>query len=93
VLLEFPESEPVMHTQTSTAQLKDEVYRRMYRLEECRSGAELGLALALLRGWIATDSKREGVGDREWLSMVSPICLQMIETALKRNRPALPCAQ
>jgi len=62
----------------------------MYRLEEGCSGAELGLALALLRAWVATDSKPEGAGNREWLSKVSPICLQMIETALKQNaRPSL----
>jgi hypothetical protein len=82
-----------MHAQTSTAQLKDEVYRQMYRLEEGRSGAELGLALALLRAWIAKGSKREGAGNREWLGKVSPICLQMIETSLNQNAPALPCAR
>jgi hypothetical protein len=70
----------------------DEVYREMYQLEAGRSGAELGLALALLRAWIATDSKREAAGNREWLSKVSPICLQMIEAALKQNAPPLPCA-
>jgi len=80
-----------MHART--AQLKDEVYRQMFRLEEGRSGAELGLTLALLRAWIATNSKRQGAGNREWLIKVSPICLQMIEAALKRNAPALPCAQ
>jgi hypothetical protein len=82
-----------MHAQTSTAQLKDEVYRQMFRLEEGRSGSELGLAVSLLRAWIATDSKREGGGNREWLSKVSPICLQMIATALKQNASTLPCAR
>jgi hypothetical protein len=72
--------------------LMDEVYREMYLLEAGRSGAELGLALALLRAWVATDSKPEGAGNREWLSMVSPICLQMIETAMNQNAPPLPCA-
>jgi len=82
-----------MHARTQIARLKDEVYRQMYRLEEGRSGAELGLALALLRTWIATDSKPEGAENRKWLRKVSPICLQTIESALKRNAPALPCAQ
>jgi hypothetical protein len=82
-----------MHARTPIAQLKDEVYRQMFRLEEDRSGAELGLTLALLRAWIATNAKRQGAGNREWLIKVSPICLQMIEAALKRNTPALPCAQ
>ncbi len=63
----------------------------MYRLEGGRSGSELSLALALLRAWIATDSKPEGVGIREWLSKVSPICLQMIDAALRQNPPTLPC--
>jgi hypothetical protein len=31
----------------------------MFRLEEGRPGAEMGLALALLRAWMATDSKPE----------------------------------
>lgn len=79
-----------MHARTPIAQRKDEVYRQMFRLEEGRSGAELGLALALLRAWIATDSKPEGARNREWLSKVSPICLQMIETTLKQKVPALP---
>ena len=30
-------------------QLKDEVYRQMFRLEESRTGAAMGLALALVR--------------------------------------------
>ena len=82
-----------MHARTPIARLKDEIYRQMFRLEEGRSGSELGLALALLRTWIATDSKSEGAGNREWLSKVSPICLQMIEAALKKNALTLPCAQ
>jgi len=83
----------VMHARTRTTRLEDEVYRQMFRLEEGRSGSELGLALALLRAWIATDSNPECAGNREWLSKVSPICLQMIATALKRNALTLPCAR
>jgi hypothetical protein len=82
-----------MHARTPAAQLKDEVYRQMFRLEEGRSGAELGLARALLRAWIATGSKPEGAGNRKWLSKVSPICLQMIETALNQNAPTFPSAR
>jgi hypothetical protein len=63
--------------------LKDEVYRQMFRLEESRSGAEMGLALALIRAWLATDSKPDSGEERAWLKKVSPICLQMIENALK----------
>ena len=93
MLLVFPDSEPVMHARTRTTRLEDEVYRQMFRLEEGRSGSELGLALALLRAWIATDSNPEGAGNRECLGKVAPICLQMIEATLKQNAPALPCAQ
>jgi len=82
-----------MRTKLRSGRIRDEVYRQMFRLEEGRSGSELGLALALLRTWIATDSKSEGAGNREWLSKVSPICLQMIEAALKKNALTLPCAQ
>lgn len=63
--------------------LKDEVYRQMFRLEESRSGAEMGLALALLRAWLAIDDTSENSASLNWLKQVSPICLQMIETALK----------
>ena len=64
-------------------QLKDEVYRQMFRLEESRPGAEMGLALALVRAWLADDFKPESGEERDWLKKVSPICLQMIEKSLK----------
>jgi hypothetical protein len=95
-------SEKPMHTrrrtaqvnaaQLSTAQLKDEVYRQMFRLEENRRGADLALALALLRAWIAADDKPRDVEDRDWLRKVSPICLQMIEAAARANA-SIACAQ
>jgi cell division FtsZ-interacting protein ZapD len=74
-------------------QLKDEVYRQMFRLEESRPGAEMGLALALLHAWLAADSKSESGEERDWLKKVSPICLQMIETALKAGVATIPCAK
>jgi len=74
-------------------QLKDEVYRQMFRLEESRPGAEVGLALALARAWVDSDSKPESSEERDWLKKVSPICLQMIEAALKVGVATIPCAK
>jgi len=63
--------------------IKDEVYRQMFLLEESRPGSEMGLALALLRAWLAADSKPADDEERDWLKKVSPICVEMIEAALK----------
>ena len=71
-------------------QLKDEVYRQMFLLEESRSGAEMGLALALLRAWLAADSKPANDEERDWLTKVSSICLEMIEAALHANATVRP---
>jgi hypothetical protein len=73
--------------------LKDEVYRQMFRLEEDRPGAEMGLALALLRAWLAADSRPGSAENRDWLKKVSPICLQMIEADLKFGVATIPCAK
>ena len=51
--------------------IKDEVYRQMFRLEESRPGAEMGLALALLRAWLAADSKPASDEERDWLKKIS----------------------
>lgn len=67
--------------------LKDEVYRQMFRLEESRPGAEMSLALALLRAWVAFGAKA-GSGERgAWLKTISPICLAMIDAAQARSCP------
>ncbi|MGO9437208.1 MAG: hypothetical protein ACLPH3_16670 [Terracidiphilus sp.] len=73
--------------------VKDEVYRQMFRLEECRPGAEMRLALALLRAWLAADSKPDGGEEREWLKKVSKICVQMIETAVQTGSTPPPDVQ
>ena len=75
------------------SRLKDDVYRQMFRLEERRPGTEMALALALLRAWLASGSKPECGEERDWLMKVSPICLQMIETALKAGVATIPCAK
>lgn len=73
--------------------LKDEVYRQMFRLEESRPGAEMGLALALLYAWLAAYTKHDSSEEREWLKTISPICLQMIEAALRTGGTLPPCVQ
>jgi hypothetical protein len=73
--------------------LKDEVYQQMFRLEESRPGAEVGLALALVRAWLAADSKPGSGEGQDWLKKVSPICLQMIETALNAGVTTISCAK
>jgi hypothetical protein len=70
--------------------IKDEVYRQMFLLEECRPGAEMGLALALLRAWMSADSKPANEEQRDWLKKVSPICLEMIEAGLQAGGTAHP---
>ena len=66
-----------------SARVKDEVYRQMFRLEEARPGAEMGLALALLRAWLAVGSAPACNEDRDWLKKISPIGIEMIETSLQ----------
>ncbi len=72
------------------APLQDEVYRQMFRLEEGRRGAESSLALALLRAWLAVDCGPETDPEREWLKKISPICVEMIEQALRKSVAAPP---
>ena len=74
-------------------QLKDEVYRQMFLLEERRTGAEVGLALALLRAWLAVESRPASDEERDWLKKISPICLDMIEAAFHVPSSAHPCAE
>jgi hypothetical protein len=83
---------PRQSAHARTVHLKDEIYRQMFRLEENRPGADLGLAIALLRAWIATGMGQETAVDRDWLVTLSPICLQMIEAAQTTNPAALRCA-
>ena len=59
--------------------INDRLMNVMYRLEASRPGAELALAIALLRAWIASDSETEMPHSREWLKTICPICLDMIE--------------
>lgn len=65
---------------------QDEVYRELYRLEAHRLGAEMGLALALLRAWVAAGFPAEDCRDWEWLRAITPLGLQMIESSLDSIR-------
>lgn len=93
----MPERERVTKSTTSRrnrgVRIKDEVYRQMFRLEEHRHGAEIGLALALLRAWLASDLESERSGEKDWLKKISPICLEMIEAALRVGATVRPCEQ
>ncbi len=74
-------------------ELKDEVYRHMFRLEERRPGAERDLAIALLRAWVTLDSELGGGNTRQWLKKICPICLAMIEAAPSAGESGARCAQ
>ena len=74
-------------------QLKDEVYRQMFRLEEGRSGAELDLTIALLRAWLASDCEPDVSKSREWLKKICPVCLLMIEARRQASNSDQPCIQ
>jgi len=80
-----------MCARRQSVRLRDEVYRQMFRLEESRPGAEMDLALALLRAWMVAESLPEHRAEQEWLKKISPICLQMIESALRANDAAVHC--
>jgi len=84
---------PVSPRHIRGERVKDEVYRQMFLLEENRPDAEMGLALALLRAWLAADSKTTSDEERDWLKKVSPICLVMIEAALQTAGPEHPSRQ
>lgn len=69
--------------------LMDEVYREMFLLESHRPGAEMGLALALLRAYVRTESLSNPDEIRDWLKTICPIGLHMIENSLGED---LTCA-
>ena len=73
--------------------VKDEVYRQMFRLEERRPGAELDLALALLRACLAIESQPASNEESDWLKKILPICLEMIEAGMQPLDNMYPCAR
>ena len=70
------------------SRLKDEIYRQMFFLEERRPAAKLGLAIALLRAWVAADTLLKSSEEWAWLMKISPLCLEMIGSEVSRSKPA-----
>lgn len=75
----------------SAERLQDEVYRHMFRLEAGLPGADLDLAIALLRAWMASDLESEKPKFHGWLKKICPICLLMIQAA--QHGEDQPCPQ
>ena len=73
--------------------LKDEVYRQMFRLEAHRPGAEMDLAVALLRAWLASELEPDVGVDKPWLRKICPICLAMIEAGVHPGDTGQHCIQ
>jgi hypothetical protein len=82
-----------MRARFRSGRIRDEVYRQMFRLEAKRFGAEMELAMALLRAWMASCSRPQGAKEKPWLKKISPICLQMIESALRADNAAIHCPE
>lgn len=70
--------------------LKDDVYREMLLLEANRPGAEMGLALALLRAVVQSGSLIDRDDFGEWLRAVCPMGLHMIEDSLAASKCGSP---
>ena len=73
--------------------MNDRLMNVMYRLEASRPGAELALAIALLRAWIASCAEGEMPQSHEWLMKICPICIEMIEDAMNVSDTDKRCAQ
>jgi hypothetical protein len=82
------------HAQSRASnRLKDDVYREMFLLESSRPGSEMGLALALLRAMVRSDSLANREEFREWLQTVCTIGLHMIEASLGESPKCPPVVQ
>ncbi|MFP5237387.1 MAG: hypothetical protein ACLGSD_15940 [Acidobacteriota bacterium] len=75
---------------TKANRLMDDVYREMFQLESRRPGAEMALALALIRAGVCADTLPQRRELWRWLKQVCPICLKMIEDALAQDTSSLP---
>ncbi len=63
----------------------------MFRLEAQHPGAEMELAMALLRAWMALCSGPQSASEKPWLKKISPICLKMIESSLRVDNAGAHC--
>jgi hypothetical protein len=82
---------PAKELSRKSNRLQDAVYREMFLLESRRPGAEMGLALALLRAMVASDQMANCEEIRDWLATICPHCLKMIESALSEYGTCAPC--
>jgi hypothetical protein len=78
------------HESRQVHRFMDEVYREMFQLEAGRPGAEMGLALALIRARVAADRRMKKGEDWSWLKVICPICLKMIEDSFDRGGTVAP---
>ena len=67
-------------------ELKDEVYRQMFRVEEGRSDADKELAIALLRAWMVLEVGPRSNTSRKWIRSICPICVELIQSAGNSSR-------
>ena len=81
---------PAKELSRRSNRLQDAVYREMFLLESRRPGAEMGLALALLRAMIASDQMVNCEEIRDWLAAICPHCLKMIESSLSEYGACVP---
>ena len=72
-------------------ELKDEVYRQMFRLEAGRPGAAGQLAVALLRAWMALDAAPRTASDRQWLRQICPVCIGLLEASGSSAQTSTSC--
>jgi hypothetical protein len=73
-----------------TDELKDEVYRQMFRVEAGRPAAAGQLAVALLRAWMALNSNAR-TADRLWLRKICPLCIALLEASSDSARTGNGC--
>ncbi len=77
--------EPERLAGKANERLQDEVYRQMFRAESRVPAADLDLAMILVRAWLAVQKEPANSDLHIWLAVVSPLCLQMIDSLRSRD--------